>query len=69
MKRTIKITPKISPKLTKKYEGKWVVLSNDYKRVIVSGKALSDVLKETANKKEGIVMKVLPNLGYAPFSC
>ena len=55
-------------KLTKKHINKWVALSDDYKKVIVSGETLSEVLKKTSGVKRKVVFRVLPNLGYAPSS-
>ena len=55
-------------KLTQKYVNKWVALSDDYKKVIVSGETLSEVLKKTSGVKRKVVFRVLPNLGYAPSS-
>jgi hypothetical protein len=50
--------------LDKTYENKWVALSCDYKKILAVGDKLADVLKiKQANK---VVMKVLPQLGYAP---
>lgn len=50
--------------LDKTYENKWVAFSADYKKILAVGDKLVDVLKiKQANK---IVMKVLPQLGYAP---
>ena len=37
------------------YEGKWVILSDDKKRVIASGNALADI---AARIQEGLVMRV-----------
>ena len=55
-------------KLTQKYVNKWVALSDDYKKVIVSAETLSEVLKKTSGVKRKVVFRVLPNLGYAPSS-
>ncbi len=60
-------TPDTS-KLTQKYVNKWVALSDDYKKVIVSAETLSGVLKKTINVKRKVVFRVLPNLGYVPSS-
>ncbi len=59
--------PDIS-ELTQKHVNKWVALSDDYKKVIVSGETLSEVLKKTSNVKRKVVFRVLPDLGYAPSS-
>ena len=48
-------------------EHKWVALSSDYKKLLAVGDRLIDVLVKT-NQKDKVVMKVLPNLGYAPHS-
>lgn len=65
-KNVVKI-PDISA-LTVKYVDKWVALSKDYKKVIASGETLSEVLKKTAKEKRKVVFRVLPKLGYVPFS-
>ncbi|MEK7621907.1 MAG: hypothetical protein AAB415_01880 [Patescibacteria group bacterium] len=44
---------------------KWVALSPDYRKILAVGDSLSAVLT-LAKTSEKIVMKVLPNLGYAP---
>ena len=44
---------------------KWVALSPDYKQLLAVGDSLSVVLSKAKTSKK-IVMKVLPNLGYAP---
>ena len=54
--------------ITEKYINKWVALSQDYTKVIASGDTLSEVLKKTAAEKRKVVFRVLPKLGYAPFS-
>lgn len=53
--------------LKKQHANKWVALSADYKKLLAVGANLSDVLKK-AGSDEKVVMKVLPNLGYAPRS-
>ncbi|MEK7169599.1 MAG: DUF5678 domain-containing protein [Patescibacteria group bacterium] len=65
-KNTIKI-PDTSA-ITKNYVDKWVVLSQDYKKVIASGKTLSEVLKKTSSEERKVVFRVLPKLGYAPIA-
>ena len=50
--------------LGKTYENKWVALSADYKKILAVGDKLIDVL--TTKEPGKIVMKVLPQLGYAP---
>ncbi len=59
-----------SPNLSiikKKHINKWVALSVDYKKLFAVGDSLAAVLKK-AKQPEKVVMKVLPNLGYAPVS-
>lgn len=51
--------------LNKKHANKWVALSADYKKLLAVGANLSVVLKK-AGSEQKVVMKVLPNLGYAP---
>ena len=53
--------------LKKQHINKWVALSADYKKLIAVGDSLSAVLKK-AKQPDKVVMKVLPNLGYAPIS-
>jgi hypothetical protein len=60
-----------SPNLSvikKSHINKWVVLTSNYKRLIAVGDTLSSAVEKAGNKKSGdnIVIKVLPNLGYAP---
>lgn len=55
----------VLPAATKKYVNKWVALSKDYRKVIAVGDNLTDVLKKTTGENK-VVLKVLPNLGYAP---
>lgn len=62
--KTIK-SPDISV-ITKQHVNKWVVLTSDYKKLIAVGDSLSSVL-EKAKQPDKVVMKVLPELGYAPF--
>ena len=50
--------------LTDKYENKWVALSKDYKKILAVGSNLLDVLR--VKDPDKVVIKVLPNLGYAP---
>ena len=62
-----KNTPKTSTHLAilnKTYENKWVALSSDYTKILAVGDRLFDVLKIKQSDK--VVMKVLPQLGYAP---
>ena len=51
--------------VSKDHVNKWVALSTDYRKLLAVGATLSAVL-EQAPQKEKVVMKVLPNLGYAP---
>lgn len=53
--------------LKKQHINKWVALSVDYKKLFAVGDSLASVL-EKAKQPEKVVMKVLPNLGYAPTS-
>ena len=53
--------------LGKRHINKWVALSADYKKLIAVGDSLSAVLKK-AKQPDKVVMKVLPDLGYAPAS-
>ncbi|KKT14842.1 MAG: hypothetical protein UV94_C0006G0006 [Parcubacteria group bacterium GW2011_GWC1_43_30] len=53
--------------LKKQHINKWVALSADYKKLIAVGDSLSAVLKK-AKQPDKVVMKVLPDLGYAPAS-
>jgi len=53
--------------INKEHVNKWVALSSDYKKLLAVGDRLIDVLVKT-NQKDKVVMKVLPNLGYAPHS-
>ena len=53
--------------LKKQHINKWVALSSDYKKLL----AVADTLVEAVQKAGSdtkIVMKVLPNLPYIPFS-
>jgi len=53
--------------ITKDHENKWVALSPDYKKLLAVGDTLADVLKAAKSYTEKAVIKVLPNLGYAPY--
>lgn len=44
--------------LLRPYENKWVVISEDHKKVLGSGDSLDDIPEEIMQK--GYVMKVLP---------
>ena len=66
-----KLTEKIieSPDLSvlkEEHANKWVALSMDYKKLLAVGDSLSAVLQKAKFYSEKVVIKVLPNLGYAP---
>jgi hypothetical protein len=66
-----KVTEKIiaSPDLSvlkEEHVNKWVALSPDYKKFLAVGESLSAVLLKVKSSSEKVVIKVLPNLGYAP---
>ena len=66
-----KVTEKIiaSPDLSvlkEEHANKWVALSIDYKKLLAVGESLSSVLEKAKSSSEKVVIKVLPNLGYAP---
>lgn len=46
--------------------GKWVALSSNYKKLLAVGDTLTAVLKKASALPNKVVIKVLPNLGYAP---
>jgi len=52
--------------LKPEYANKWVALSADYKKLLAVGETLQDVLNMAHNFTNKVVIKVLPNLGYAP---
>ena len=52
--------------LKPEYAGKWVALSSNYKKLLAVGDTLSAVLKKAGSVPDKVVLKVLPNLGYAP---
>jgi len=65
------ITEKIvtSPDLSvlrDEHTNKWVALSLDYKKLLAVGETLSAVLEKAKSSSEKVVIKVLPNFGYAP---
>jgi hypothetical protein len=41
-------------------------LSKDYKKLLAVGDSLSAVLEKAKSYSEKVVIKVMPNLGYAP---
>lgn len=57
--------PKL-PMLKKAYINKWVALSPDFTKLLGVGETLSAVLKIAPKTTKKVVIKVLPNLGYAP---
>ncbi len=63
-KETIIQSPDLSV-LKAEYAGKWVALSSNYKKLLASGDTLSAVLKKAGSIPHKVVIKVLPNLGYA----
>ena len=68
MSEITKQNPIKSPDLSvlkEQHANKWVALSADYKKLLAVGTNLSAVLKKAGNEQK-VVMKVLPNLGYAP---
>jgi hypothetical protein len=48
------------------YTNKWVALTPDYKRLLAVGETLQDALNGAKKFASKVVVKVLPNLGYAP---
>ncbi len=52
--------------LKDEHVNKWVALSSDYKKLLAVGESLSSVLEQAKSSSEKVVIKVLPNLGYAP---
>ncbi len=54
--------------IKKSHINKWVVLTSNYKRLVAVGDTLSSAIKNAGNNKskDSVVIKVLPNLGYAP---
>ncbi|OHA88605.1 MAG: hypothetical protein A3C70_01050 [Candidatus Zambryskibacteria bacterium RIFCSPHIGHO2_02_FULL_43_14] len=66
MQEKVVKSPNISV-IKKQHINKWVALSTDYKKLLAVGDSLSAVLKKTKQSNK-IVIKVLPDLGYAPIS-
>ena len=64
-KGTIIPSPNLSV-LKAEYVGKWVALSSNYKKLLATGDTLSAVLHKAEAVPDKVVIKVLPNLGYAP---
>ncbi len=54
--------------ITEKHANKWVALSSDYKKLLAAGDTLSSVLEKAKSYRKKVVIKVLPDLGYAPLS-
>jgi len=52
--------------LKDEHANKWVALSLDYKKLLAVGETLSAVLEKARSSSEKVVIKVLPNFGYAP---
>jgi hypothetical protein len=52
--------------LKDEHVNKWVALSTDYKKLLAVGDSLSAVLEKAKSYSEKVVIKVMPNLGYAP---
>ncbi|HEY4508251.1 MAG TPA: hypothetical protein VJJ55_01190 [Candidatus Paceibacterota bacterium] len=65
-KETIIESPNLSAALKPEHIGKWVALSSNYKKLLAVGETLSAVLRKAAHTPHKVVLKVLPNLGYAP---
>ena len=63
-RNTIVKSPDLSV-LKAEYVGKWVALSSNYKKLLAVGETLSAVLRKAAHTPHKVVLKVLPNLGYA----
>lgn len=64
-KETIIESPNFSV-LKPEHIGKWVALSSNYKKLLAVGDTLTAVLKKASALPNKVVIKVLPNLGYAP---
>lgn len=64
-KETIIKSPNLAV-LKPEHIGKWVALSSNYKKLLAVGDTLNTVLKTSGNFSNKVVIKVLPNLGYAP---
>lgn len=65
-KEAIVKSPDFSAILKPEHVGKWVALSSNYKKLLAVGDTLSAVLIKAGNSPYKAVIKVLPNLGYAP---
>ncbi len=52
--------------LKEEHVNKWVALSVDYKKLLAIGESLSAVLEKAKAYSEKVIIKVLPDLGYAP---
>jgi hypothetical protein len=66
IRETIIEGPNLTAVLKPEHVGKWVALSSNYKKLLAVGDTLDAVLKAVRNFPDKTVMKVLPNLGYAP---
>lgn len=64
-RKTIVKSPNLAA-LKPEHMGKWVALSSNYKELLAVGDTLTAVLKEANALPNKVVIKVLPNLGYAP---
>ncbi len=67
IKEKIIKSPDLIRVLGKEHENKWVALSVNYKKVLAIGDNLPSILKAVP-QREKVVMKVLPNLSYAPLT-
>lgn len=54
--------------IKKEHTNKWVAVTSDYKKLLGVENTLSQVVAKTSEFKDRIIIKVLPALGYAPFS-
>lgn len=52
--------------LKPEHADKWVALTPDFKKLLAVGENLKDVLNGAKKFADKVVIKVLPNLGYAP---
>ena len=50
------------------HTNKWVALTPDYKKLLAVGDSLKSVLEAAGSYAEKVVIKVMPNLGYAPLT-
>jgi hypothetical protein len=63
--KPIDLTKKLKP-----YEGKWITLSPDYKKVLGVGDTLKEAKKKTEKRTKNYIFIKLPpfNVSYVPFS-